>query len=78
MDSLQAIREQLDEQKEALQEVEAALQHGDDAEMIQVRACDHFVIHFREATVLALLMDGLPMASLAMFISYFKGPWGLP
>ena len=36
MESLQAIREQLKEQREALQEVEAALLHGDDAEMIQV------------------------------------------
>lgn len=36
VESLQAIREQLEEQKEALQEVEAALQHGDDAEMMQV------------------------------------------
>lgn len=36
VESLQAIRDQLEEQKEALQEVEAALQHGEDAEMIQV------------------------------------------
>ena len=36
LESLQVIREQLEEQKEALQEVEAALQHGDDAEMMQV------------------------------------------
>ena len=34
--STQAFREQLEEQKEALQEVEAALEHGEDAEMMQV------------------------------------------
>ena len=34
--STQAFREQLEEQKEALQEVEAALEHGGDAEMMQV------------------------------------------
>ncbi len=34
--STQAFREQLEEQKEALQEVEAALEHGEDAEMTQV------------------------------------------
>ena len=34
--STQAFREQLEEQREALQEVEAALEHGEDAEMMQV------------------------------------------
>ena len=34
--SILAIREQLQEQRDALQEVDAALQHGDDAEMMQV------------------------------------------
>ncbi len=36
VDSNEAIREQLEEQREALYEVEAALQHGDDVEMMQV------------------------------------------
>lgn len=36
VDNIEAIREQLEEQRDALQEVQAALQHGDDAEMMQV------------------------------------------
>jgi hypothetical protein len=36
LDSHEAIQEQLQEQESALQEIEAALQHGEDAEMTEV------------------------------------------
>ena len=49
VDSAQAIREQLEEQREALHEVEAALQHGDDAEMMQVSIGDH-ICHCNNST----------------------------
>ena len=36
VDTMEAIREQLQEQELALLEIEVALQHGEDAEVLQV------------------------------------------